>query len=147
MEIILRENMPGLGKKNSMVKVRPGYARNYLIPQKKAMEVSNATVSVYKEIQSQTAHKNKKIKEEAKDLALRLESIIIDIAVKADKSGKIFGSINNLSISKALKEQGIELDKKNISLKQQIKNIGKYTAFLTLHEEVECNLKINVHSS
>lgn len=147
MKVIITENIEGLGKKNSLVDVRPGYARNYLIPKGMAMEASSKTVAVFEEMLRQSAHKRAKIKQEAYDLSKRLETITIDVPVKADKNGKIFGSVTSIQLARILKVQGIELEKKDITIAKLIKNLGSHTATLKLHEDVECEIKLNVHSS
>ncbi len=144
MEIILKEDINGLGYKNDIITVKSGYGRNYLIPQGMA-EVANASNRrrVEEEVK-QAAHKAEKIKQDAEDLANSIGDLELEISTKAGESGKIFGAVTTLQISDALQEKGFEVDRKKISFKTPVKNLGSYEAVLDLHREVkhEINFKV-----
>jgi len=145
MEIILKQDITNLGYKDDVVTVKDGYARNYLIPQGMA---SNATASVKKqhtEILKQRAHKEEKIRSEAKLSADKLKDISLTIGAKTSSKGKIFGSVNTIQISEALKEKGFIIDRKNITIKEElIKEVGKYTATVRLHKEVKVEIPFEI---
>ncbi len=145
MEIILLKDVENLGFKDDIVQVKNGYARNYLIPQGFA---KLATPSAKKELEEklrQRAHKEKDLIEQAKKLAEQIQALDIKIAAKAGKLGKLFGSINNADLQKALAEKGIELERKFIKvIGGNVKRLGKYTAVIRLHREVQVELPFEV---
>lgn len=144
MEVILKEDINGLGYKNDVVSVKAGYGRNYLIPQGLA-EVANASNKKrIAENVKQAAHKAEKIKKDAEDLAASIGEVALEITTKAGESGKIFGAVTTTQISEALKDKGFEIDRKKISFKTAVKNLGEYQAILDLHREVkhEVNFKV-----
>ncbi|GAB4198285.1 MAG: 50S ribosomal protein L9 [Thermoflexibacter sp.] len=144
MEIILKEDIAGLGYKNDVVKVRDGYGRNYLIPRGLAVMATDSAKKVVAENIKQAAHKAEKLKTDALSLAERIGDTTLDIYTKAGESGKIFGAVTTLQISDALKEKGFEVDRKRISLKTEVKNLGQYVAILDLHKEVKKEVVFNV---
>lgn len=144
MEIILKEDIAGLGYKNDVVKVRNGYGRNYLIPRGLAVMATDSAKKVVAENIKQAAHKAEKLKTDALSLAERIGDTTLDIYTKAGESGKIFGAVTTLQISDALKEKGFEVDRKRISLKTEVKNLGQYVAILDLHKEVKKEVFFNV---
>lgn len=144
MEIILKEDIAGLGYKNDVVKVRNGYGRNYLIPRGLAVMATDSAKRVVAENIKQAAHKAEKLKTDALSLAERIGDTILDIYTKAGESGKIFGAVTTLQISDALREKGFEVDRKKISLKTEVKNLGQYVAILDLHKEVKKEVVFNV---
>ncbi len=144
MEVILKQDVQGLGYKNDIVKVKPGYGRNYLIPQGLAVVASAPNKKMIEENIRQAAHKAAKIKQDALDLAARIGELTVEIKTKAGDTGKIFGSVTPLQVSEALKTLGFEVDRKKISFREQPKQIGIYTAVLDLHKEVKHEIKVNV---
>ncbi len=137
MEIILLQDVDHLGSSNDVVNVKPGYARNFLIPQGKAKMATKSALKMHAENVKQRAHKDTKIKDNAQALASKLESVVLSIGAKASENGKIFGSVNNIQIAEALTAKGFEIDRKNISLKDDtIKELGKYEVTVKLHKEV-----------
>ncbi len=144
MEIILKEDIKGLGYKNDIVKVRDGYGRNFLIPKKVAILATESNKKVVAENIKQAAHKAEKIKSEAADIAAKLENLVISISTKVGDSGKIFGAITSLQVSDALKAKGFTVDRKRISFKEDIKEVGAYKAHLDLHKEVKQTITVNV---
>ncbi|MCU0393107.1 MAG: 50S ribosomal protein L9 [Thermoflexibacter sp.] len=146
MEIILKEDIAGLGYKNDVVKVRDGYGRNFLIPRGLAIIATESARKVIAENIKQAAHKAEKVKLDAQALAGDIGDTVLTIFTKAGESGKIFGAITTLQISDALKEKGFEVDRKRISFKSEVKNLGQYTALLDLHKEVKKEISFNVVS-
>ncbi len=146
MEIILKEDIVGLGYKDDIVKVRAGFGRNYLIPQGKAIIANESSKKVLAENLKQRAHKLEKIKNDAKELAEKVKEIKVVIGAKTSSTGKIFGSVSNIQIADILKGEGIEIDRRLISIKEQIKVVGSYTALVKLHKEVTAELKFEVVS-
>ncbi|MCC5921198.1 MAG: 50S ribosomal protein L9 [Cyclobacteriaceae bacterium] len=144
MEIILKETIQGLGYKNDVVDVKPGYARNYLIPQGFAILANASSKKVLAENLKQAAHKASKIKQDAEDLAKSIGDASLTIKAKAGESGKIFGAITTFQISEALAAKGYNVDKKQISLNGDIKMLGEYTATIDLHKEVKHEVNFEV---
>ncbi len=147
MEIILKEDMPRLGHKDDVIRVKDGYARNYLIPKGVAVPATESAKKMLAENKRQRAHKEEKIKNEALEIAKKLEGFTLTIGTKTSSSGKIFGSVTNIQISEALKEKGFDIDRKMISFKEDaIKEVGKYVAIVKLHREVSVELPFEVVS-
>ena len=145
MEIILLQDVANLGSKDDMVVVKNGFGRNYLIPQKLAILATPSSKKVLSENLKQRAHKEAKLKEEALKQAEILKTISIVIGAKTSTTGKIFGSVNNIQVAEALKEKGFEVDRKQISIKEDsIKEIGKHTAKVKFHREVVVELEFEV---
>ena len=147
MEVILTQDIPKLGYKNDLITVKDGYARNYLIPKGLATLATETNKKVLAEVVKQKAHKEEKILKEAQALAKGLEALTVKIAAKAGTSGKIFGSVNDVQIANALKEQfKFDIDRKNIHVDaEHIKELGEYTAKIRLHKEVLVELKFEVY--
>ncbi|WP_420581003.1 50S ribosomal protein L9 [Reichenbachiella sp.] len=144
MEIILKEDIKGLGYKNDTVDVKPGYGRNYLIPQGFAIIASVSNKKMIAENIRQAAHKAEKLRQDAEDLAKSIGDVVLEIKTKAGESGKIFGAITALQISDALAAKGFEIDRKKITFNTQVKNVGEYKVSLDLHKEVQHDVNINV---
>jgi large subunit ribosomal protein L9 len=146
MEIILKQDITGLGYKNDLLTVKDGYGRNYLIPKGLAMVATESNKKQLAELKKQQAFKEEKIKKEADAIAQTLEGTTLQIAVKASTTGKIFGSVNNIIVATAIKEQkNLEIDRKKISLDtDNIKEVGQYKAVVKLHKDVEVELELDV---
>jgi large subunit ribosomal protein L9 len=144
MEVILKEDIKGLGYKNDIVNVKPGYGRNYLIPQGFAIIANESNKKMMAELAKQVAHKAKKIKQDAEGLAAAIGNIKLSIPAKVGETGKIFGAVTTLQISDALKEKGFDVDRKKISFNSDVKTVGEYTAILDLHKEVKHELTFEV---
>lgn len=144
MEVILTEDIQGLGYKNDLVTVKGGYGRNYLIPKGLALVASEANKKRIGENVKQAAHKAAKIQQDAESLAESIGDVVLEISTKAGENGRIFGAVTALQISDALKSKGFEVDRKKIAFKGAIKTLGDYTAILDLHREVkhEVNFKV-----
>ncbi|MCW3804613.1 50S ribosomal protein L9 [Plebeiibacterium marinum] len=145
MEVILRDDIANLGHKNEIVKVKAGYGRNYLIPQGLAILATPSAIKVHEENMRQRAHKEEKIKNDALELAQKMEGLSLTIGAKTSTTGKIFGSVNTIQIAEALAKAGYEVERKYISIKQdQVKEVGKYVATLKLHREVKVEVNFEV---
>lgn len=145
MEVILKSNIEKLGAKDEIVIVRPGYARNYLIPRGYAIAATSSAKKMLAENLKQRAHKESKILEESQELAAKLGGLELKIGTKASETGKIFGSVNTIQISEALAKEGYHIDRKSISISDEhIKSLGAYEAKVKLHKEVTAVLKFEV---
>ena len=146
MEIILTQDVKNLGYKNDIVNVKPGYARNYLIPQGMAILATESARKVLAENMRQQAYKQEKIKKEAEEIAAVLEGLSLRIPAKAASTGKIYGSVNNVQIANAIKEaKGIEIDRKHILVDDDtIKEVGSYKAKVRLHKDVTVEISFEV---
>ena len=145
MEIILKKDVDRLGYKNDLVKVKNGYARNYLIPKGMAVLATVSAKKVLAENVKQRAHKEAKIIAEVEELALQIAKLDLKVGAKAGEKGKIFGSVNNIQLAEALKEAGFDIDRKKIVLQSDaIKNLGTYEATINLHKEVKATLNFEV---
>ena len=146
MEIILIKDVPNLGLKNDVVTVKNGYGANYLIPQGFAIMATASAKKQHAETMKQRAHKEEKIKNEAMELAAKLEAVSsLTIATKASATGKIFGSVNAIQVSEALAKVGFEVDRHKIALKEtSIKELGSYSCKITLYKGVVVNVPFEV---
>ncbi len=146
MEVILKQDVQNLGYANDVVSVKAGYARNYLIPKGLAITANATNKKVLEENNRQKAFKEEKIRKEAETLAKALEGITVKIGAKAAETGKIFGSVNNIQIADAVKEQfNYDIDRKRISVDgDSIKELGTYNAEIRLHKEVKVNISFEV---
>lgn len=143
MDIILLTDIANLGHKDDIVTVKNGYGRNYLIPQGFAVLATESAKKIVAENMKQRAHKEAKLRDEAMELANRLQIVKLTIGAKASSTGKIFGSVNNIMISEKLKEEGFDIDRKKILLKD-IKEVGNYKALIKLHREVKAEVEFDV---
>jgi len=147
MEIILRQDVQGLGSKDDIVKIKDGYGRNYLIPQGMAVIATPSSKKVLAENIRQRAHKEAKLKAEAQELAAKLTALTISIGAKTSTTGKIFGSVNNIQLAEAIAAKGIEIDRRSITIsKEGVKEIGKHIAKIKLHREVVIDFEFEVVS-
>src|SRR5690606_1994186 len=144
MEIILKQDVKHLGEKDDIVVVKPGYGRNYLIPQGLAILATPSAKKVLAENIRQAQFKQEKIKKDALELAAKLENVKLTIGTKAGESGKIFGSINSVAIADALKKEGFEVDRRRITFEEDPKFIGEHIANLNLHKEVKVKVAFEV---
>ena len=144
MKVVLLQDVKALGKKGDVVEVSEGYARNFLLTKKYAVEATPANLNTLK---LQKANADKIAAEqlaEAKDIAAKLENVTVTVAIKAGENGKTFGSVSSKEIAQELEKQGIEVDKKKIVLPDPIKEFGKYEVKVKLHKDVQANVKVNV---
>ena len=144
MEVILKEDILNLGYKDDIVDVKKGYARNFLIPQGKAIMASESAKKVIAENNKQRAHKIEQLKKEAEDFAAKMEGTTLTIGAKTSSTGTIFGSVTNIQIAEELAKKGFEVDRKYILIKDQVKEVGSYTATVRLHKEVSVEIAFEV---
>ena len=145
MDIILKQDVANLGQKDDIVKVKDGYARNYLIPKGMAVTATESAKKVLAENTRQRAHKEAKIKEAAQSLAAKMNNLKLTIGAKTSTTGKIFGSINTIMLAEALKDKGFEVDRKNIIFDEEhIKEVGVYKAKVKLHKEVAVEIEFEI---
>jgi large subunit ribosomal protein L9 len=145
MEIILTQDVERLGSKDDLVTVKDGYARNYLIPQKKAIVATESAKKVLAENVRQRAHKEARLREEALSIAEKLANKVVKIGAKVSTSGKIFGSVNTIQIAEAINKKGFEIDRKQITLPEDsIKEVGNYSAKIKLYKDVIFDLDFEV---
>jgi large subunit ribosomal protein L9 len=146
MEVILKQDVLNLGYTNEKVNVKPGYARNYLIPQGIAIPATESNKKILAETLKQKAHKESKIKKSAEELSESLKNLIVKIGAKAAESGKIYGSVNAIQVAQALKEQfDFDVDRKKIHVDHEhIKEVGTYKAKVHLHKEVQVEITLEV---
>jgi large subunit ribosomal protein L9 len=144
MEVILKQDVDGLGYKNDVVKVRAGYGNNFLIPNGFALIANDSNKRLINENIRQAAHKAAKEKQDAEAIAAKIGDLTIEIGAKAGESGKIFGAVTALQIADALKAKGFDIDRKKVHLKEAPKQIGTYPVNLDLHKEVKHEIKVKV---
>jgi large subunit ribosomal protein L9 len=144
MELILKDDVKNLGYKNDVVSVRPGFGRNYLIPQGFAILATESARKQLAENLKQAAHKAEKIKTAAIAIAEGIGEMKLTIKAKAGENGKIFGAVTTLQLSDALRDKGFEVDRKRISFNEDVKNLGEFTALLSLHKEVKHTVNFEV---
>ena len=144
MQVILKEDVINLGYKDDIVTVKDGYGRNFLIPQGKAVIASESAKKVIAENNKQRAHKIEQLKKEAEDFAAKMEGTTLTIGAKTSSTGTIFGSVTNIQIAEELAKKGFEVDRKYILIKDQVKEVGSYTATVRLHKEVSIELPFEV---
>lgn len=147
MEVILKKNVDKLGYANEVVTVKPGYGRNFLIPQGYATLATASAKKAHAEVMKQKAHKETKLLAEAEEIASKLNEITLTISTKAGENGKIFGSVNTVQLSEALKKNGFEIDRKSIKIKNEpIKEVGQFEAEVNLFKGVKASIKFDVVS-
>lgn len=143
MEIILKEDVIGLGYKNDIVEVKSGYGRNYLIPQGKAIIASPSAKKVLAENLKQQAHKLAAILAKAEEEASKLNGVSVTIEGKVSTTGALYGSVTAATVAAELAKQGIEIDRKRIVMKD-IKFVGEYAATVIFHKEVKVEIPVTV---
>jgi large subunit ribosomal protein L9 len=147
MEIILKQDVENLGHKDDIVNVKPGYGRNYLIPQGFASLATSTAKKIHAENMKQKAHKEAKLRTSAEDMVKKIEGLNLKIAAKTSSTGKIFGSVNTIMIAEALEKEGFEIDRKNITIKgDSIKEVGNYEATVKIYKSVKVNIAFEVYS-
>jgi large subunit ribosomal protein L9 len=146
MEVILKHDVEKLGYADEIVKVKDGYARNYLLPKGLAVLANTPNKKMLAETIKQRSYKAEKIRKEAEFLAGKIEGLTLKIAQKASEKGTIFGSVNTIAVAQALKEQhDIDIDRKKIILpSEHIKELGNFTAQINIHKEVKVTVNLEV---
>ena len=144
MKVILKEDIKKIGSMGQTVTVADGFARNYLVPKGLAVEANIKNMKSLEHAKKVIQEKAKKMKASVQDFADRLSKITLVIKAKAGEEGKLFGSVTTMDIAEQLKNEGIEIDKKKISLDEPIKRIGTYAVSVRLHPEVETQINLQV---
>ena len=145
MEIILKQDVKGLGFKHDVVKVRDGYGRNFLLPRGTAILATTGSRKELAEIKKQQSFKEDKLRKEATANAEKLNAVSIKVGAKAGENGKIFGSVSNIQVAEALKAAGFDVERKNIEISEDaIKQLGTYSAKVRLFKEITANVSFEV---
>ncbi len=144
MQVILREDVPNLGRPGDVVKVRDGYARNYLLPRSLAVEANPRNLRAFEHEKRIALFRRESKKVAAQQIKTRLEGLVIKLTARAGEEGKLFGSITNIDIERALREQGIEVERRRIVLAEPIKQLGDFQVPVKVDPEVEASLKISI---
>jgi large subunit ribosomal protein L9 len=144
MQVILREDVDNLGKIGDLVKVKDGYARNFLVPSKKAIEATPKNLKAMEHAKKMVSDRIRTLKKSASADADRIKSLAITIKAKVGEEGKLFGSVTSMDIAEAMQAQGVTIDKRKITLEEPIKRIGDYTVPVKLHTDVVADLKVSV---
>jgi large subunit ribosomal protein L9 len=147
MEVILKKNVDKLGYANEVVTVKPGYGRNFLIPQGYAILATASAKKAHEEIMRQKSHKESKMLAEAQAVAAKLADVTLSIATKAGENGKIFGSVNTVQLAEALRALGFDIDRKSLKIKDEpIRDLGSFEAEANLFKGVKQTFKFDVVS-
>jgi len=144
MKVILRQNVPSLGKAGDLVKVNDGYARNLLIPKGLAIVANEKNIKTFEHEKKNILQRAEKEQKSAQDLAAKLSEVTLTIPRKVGDQDKIFGSVTSKDIELALQEKGFNIDKKMIVHDEQIKALGEFKVKIKIHSGVEAEIKINV---
>jgi len=145
MQVILKQDVSKLGFKNDVVKVRPGYGRNFLIPRGVASLATEGNLKALTEVKKQQSFKEEKLRKEATASAEKLNGVVVKVGAKAGESGKIFGSVTNIQVAEALKKAGYDVERKNIEINgEAIKQVGSYTAKVRLFKEIVSTINFEV---
>jgi large subunit ribosomal protein L9 len=144
IQLILNEEVPNLGAPGDVVKVRAGYARNYLLPRKLAVEANPKNLRAFEHQKGLAMLKREALKNKARGLKEKLDALSLTVSARAGEEGKLFGSVTNIDVDHALRVRGIEIDRRKIQLFEPIKQLGDYTIPIRLEAEVEAGLKLSV---
>jgi large subunit ribosomal protein L9 len=144
MEVILKEDVPNLGKMGETVRVRDGYARNYLLPRKLVVVADKKNLKAFEHHKRVLAVQSQKVLRQAQTLGDKLAALDLKIFVKVGEEGKLFGSVTNMDIEKALREKGFEVERRKIHLEEPIKTTGEYAVPVRLTADVTAALKVSV---
>ena len=147
MKVILLQDVKGKGKKGQMIEVSDGYARNFMLPKKMAIEATADAVNTMKMNDKATAERIAKEKAAALELSTKLRAMTLTVTAKGGGQGRLFGAVTNAEISAALEKQGIKLDKRKIVLNENIKNVGTYTATCKLGYEINAPLTVKIEEA
>ncbi|SNB48057.1 50S ribosomal protein L9 [Geobacter sp. DSM 9736] len=144
MKVILKENIDTLGRIGDIVKVAPGYARNYLLPKGFAAEANLKNTKALEHAKRQMEYKKNKVLEQARLIAAKVEGANLVLSHAAGEEGKLFGSVTNMELAEKLQALGIDIDRKKITLAEPIKQVGEYSVPVKVHPEVTAALKVTV---
>ncbi|HEV3114206.1 MAG TPA: 50S ribosomal protein L9 [Candidatus Binataceae bacterium] len=144
MQVILRDDVPNLGQPGDVVRVRPGYARNFLLPRKLAVEANPKNLRAFEHEKRIGLVRRDAKRAESVKMKDRIERLTIEIAARAGEAGKLFGSVTNIDIERALGAQGVSIDRRRILLAEPIKELGEFVVPVRIDAEVEASLKLKV---
>lgn len=144
MKVILIADDPGLGSAGQVLQVKDGFARNYLIPKKKALPATPANLQRFEQMRKQIEAARDKAKAAAQALAERIQKLELVLARQAGEADKLFGSVTSMDLERALREQGVDVDRRRIQLPEPIKSLGEFQIQVKLHPEVTAQLKLKV---
>ncbi len=144
MEVILKEDVPKLGSIGDVVKVKPGYARNYLLPRGLAIEADRRNLKALEHVKRVTAEKREREQRKSDQIAKQLSAVRLTMIAKAGEEGKLFGSVTNLDVEKALEEKGFTIDRRRIRLDEPLKQLGDYTVEVQLPLGVVAKIAVTV---
>ena len=145
MEVILKEDVANLGFRGDVVKVADGYARNYLLPRKLAMQANDNNKAVIEQMKAAAARRSASEKSKAEEFAAKLDAVSLSFTRKVGEAGHLFGSVTSADIAAELAAQGIEVDRRKVQLGDPLKSVGEFTVPVRLHREVTARLKVKVH--
>ncbi|MCH8566612.1 MAG: 50S ribosomal protein L9 [Balneolales bacterium] len=141
MKLILKQDVEKVGSAGDIVTVKDGFGRNYLVPQGMAVYATAGAIRSTEEVKKQKSRKLQATKSHADELAIQIQNISVTISVTAGEDGKIFGTVTNQMLADQLNERGFDIDRRKISLDQEVKQLGEFTATIDLHSEVKASLK------
>jgi large subunit ribosomal protein L9 len=144
MEVILREDIDKLGSRGQLVKVAPGYARNFLLPKRKAVPATEANKKIVEQERQAHLRKEAKLESEAADLGKLIGAVTVTLAQKAGENDQLFGSVTSKDIAEALEKQGYTVERRKIALEEPIKTLGEFKVPVKLHREVTAEITVNV---
>lgn len=144
MKVFLKEDVKNLGRMGEVLNVAEGYARNFLLPKKLAVEANTKNIKEFEHYKKMIQEKAAKLRDSAKLNADKISAVSLTIRAKAGEEEKLFGSVTTMDIAEALKAEGYDIDKKKISLEEPIKRLGSYTVEVKIHPEISASVKVNV---
>ncbi|HXW85601.1 MAG TPA: 50S ribosomal protein L9 [Candidatus Binataceae bacterium] len=144
VQVILNEDVPNVGRTGDVVRVRAGFARNYLLPRKLAVEANPKNLRLFEHQKATALAKRSRQKTQAGSLKEKLEAIVLAMKARAGEEGKLFGSVTNIDLERALRGQGFDIERRKIMLPEPIKQLGDFTVPIRLDAEVEASLKVTV---
>jgi large subunit ribosomal protein L9 len=147
MEIVLLERVEKLGQMGQVVNVRPGYARNYLLPQKKALRATKANLAFFETQKAELQARNLERRKEAEEVSAKMKGLVVIITRQAAESGMLYGSVNGRDISDAVTAEGFVIERNQVAINDPIKSLGLFDVRIILHPEVSVNVKVNVARS
>ena len=144
VQVILNEDVPNVGRTGDVVRVRAGFARNYLLPRNLAVEANPKNLKAFEHQKAVALTKRERQKTAATNLKQKIEALVLSVKAKAGEEGKLFGSVTNIDLERALREKGLDVERRKIQLPEPIKQLGDFTVAVKLEAEVEATLKVNV---
>ncbi|MFZ1086898.1 MAG: 50S ribosomal protein L9 [Terracidiphilus sp.] len=144
MEVILKDDVLHLGHRGDLVKVADGYARNFLLPRKLALQATSANKAVVDQMKNAAARRSATEKAQAEALAVKLEPVVLEFTRKSGEAGHLFGSVTSADIAAGLATQGFEIDRRKIQLAEPLKSLGDFTVAIKLYREVAAHVKVTV---